>query len=147
MRQKNTLISDKHGTLNLAVNTIKNLHDLWQMRRLIRNKVNMLLPSNAKRKLLRSHPGTRHFPLFQTAQTGSAAHPASNSIGTEVLSWGKAAGREVEHSPRTSTEVKNEWSYISTSQYVFMAQTGITSTFYSKNTQISTSFRSRNSFK
>jgi len=42
-----------------------------------------------------------------------------------VLSWGKAAGREVDRSPPSSAVARNEWSYISTSQYVFMAQTGI----------------------
>jgi len=52
------------------------------MRRLIPNTVNRQLPSNAKQKLLRLHPETRHFSPFHTAQTGSVAHPASYSIGT-----------------------------------------------------------------
>jgi hypothetical protein len=30
-------------------------------------------------------------------------------------------GREADHSPPSSTENKNAWSYTSTSQYVFMA--------------------------
>jgi hypothetical protein len=33
----------------------------------------------------------------------------------------KQPGREADHSPPSSTEVKNAWSYTSTSQYVFMA--------------------------
>jgi hypothetical protein len=33
----------------------------------------------------------------------------------------KRLGREADHSPQSSTEVKNEWSYTSTPQYVFMA--------------------------
>jgi hypothetical protein len=39
-----------------------------------------------------------------------------------ALSLGvKRPGREVNHSPPSSAEVKNEWSYTSTSQYVSMA--------------------------
>jgi hypothetical protein len=34
---------------------------------------------------------------------------------------GKAAGGEADHSPPSSAEVKNAWSYTSTPQYVFMA--------------------------
>jgi hypothetical protein len=33
----------------------------------------------------------------------------------------KRSGRESDHSPPSSAEVKNAWSYTSTSQYVFMA--------------------------
>jgi len=32
----------------------------------------------------------------------------------------KRPGREVDHSPPSSAEVKNEWSYTSTPQYAFM---------------------------
>jgi hypothetical protein len=32
----------------------------------------------------------------------------------------KLPGREADHSPLSSAEVKNEWSYTSTPQYVFM---------------------------
>jgi hypothetical protein len=33
----------------------------------------------------------------------------------------KLPGREADHSPPSSAEVKNAWSYISTPQYVFIA--------------------------
>jgi hypothetical protein len=33
----------------------------------------------------------------------------------------KRPGREADHSPPPSAEVKNAWSYISTPQYAFMA--------------------------
>jgi len=33
----------------------------------------------------------------------------------------KRPGREADHSPPSSAEVKNAWSYTSTPQYVFMA--------------------------
>jgi hypothetical protein len=33
----------------------------------------------------------------------------------------KLPGREADHSPPFSAEVKNEWNYTSTPQYVFMA--------------------------
>jgi hypothetical protein len=35
--------------------------------------------------------------------------------------WVKRPGREADQSPPSSTEVKNEWSYNSTSPYVFIA--------------------------
>jgi hypothetical protein len=38
-----------------------------------------------------------------------------------ALSFGvKWPGREADHSPPSSAEVKNEWSYASTPQYIFM---------------------------
>jgi hypothetical protein len=40
----------------------------------------------------------------------------------EALSLGlKRQGHETDHSPPSSAEVKNAWSYTSTPQYVFMA--------------------------
>jgi len=39
------------------------------------------------------------------------------SLGPEV----KRSGREADHSPPSSAEVKNAWSYTATPQYVFMA--------------------------
>jgi len=33
----------------------------------------------------------------------------------------KRPGREADHSPPSSSEVKNGWNYVSTPQYVFMA--------------------------
>jgi hypothetical protein len=33
----------------------------------------------------------------------------------------KRPGREADHSPQSSAEVNNTWSYTSTHQYVFMA--------------------------
>jgi hypothetical protein len=38
----------------------------------------------------------------------------------------KRPGREADHSPPSSAEVKNAWSYTSTPQYVFMASRLIT---------------------
>jgi hypothetical protein len=34
----------------------------------------------------------KNFSLLQNVQTSSEAHPASCSVSTVVLSWGKAAG-------------------------------------------------------
>jgi hypothetical protein len=51
----------------------------------------------------------------KTVQTGSGAHPASYSVGTDALSpCVKWPGREVDHIPTSSTDLKNEWSYTST---------------------------------
>jgi len=35
----------------------------------------------------------------------------------------KCPGREADHSPASSAEIKNVWSYTSTPQYAFMAST------------------------
>jgi hypothetical protein len=37
------------------------------------------------------------------------------------LTGGEAAGREADHSPPSSAEAKNAWSYTFTPQYAFMA--------------------------
>jgi hypothetical protein len=45
--------------------------------------------------------------LLPNVQTSSAAHPASYSVGTGVLSRGvKQQEREVNHSPSSSTKTK-----------------------------------------
>jgi len=52
-------------------------------------------------------------PLFyflQDVQTSSEAYPASYSVGTGILSVGKMARCEVDHSSPSSAKVKNEWS-------------------------------------
>jgi hypothetical protein len=62
------------------------------------------------------------FTLHHNVQTGSGAHPASYPMSTGVLSWGvKWPGREANHSPPSSTETKNVWSYTSTPTYVWTA--------------------------
>jgi len=50
-------------------------------------------------------------------QTGSGADLATYPMGT----GGEAAGREGDHSPPSSAEAKNAWSYTSTPQHVFMS--------------------------
>jgi hypothetical protein len=56
----------------------------------------------------------RDLSLLQNVQTVSGAHRVSYSMSTGVLSPGaKRPGREVNHSPPSSAEVKNEWSYSS----------------------------------
>jgi hypothetical protein len=47
-------------------------------------------------------------------------HPIQWVPGTLSL-WVKRPGREADHSPPSSAEVKNAWSYTSTLHYVFMA--------------------------
>jgi hypothetical protein len=49
-------------------------------------------------------------------QNGSGAHPVSYPMGTGgALSLGvKRPGREADHSPPSSAEVKNAWNYTST---------------------------------
>jgi hypothetical protein len=56
-------------------------------------------------------------------QTGSGAHPASYPRVPGALSSGvKRPGREADHSPPSSPEIKNAWSYTSIPQYVFMTR-------------------------
>jgi hypothetical protein len=53
--------------------------------------------------------------LLQIVQTGSEVHSTSYPVGTGALSPRvKRSGREVEHSPPTSAEVKKMWIYTST---------------------------------
>jgi hypothetical protein len=61
--------------------------------------------------------------LFTTASR-TALGPTQPPIQwvSGALSLGvKRPGREADHSPPSSTEVKNAWNYISTPQYAFMA--------------------------
>ena len=55
---------------------------------------------------------SRYFSFHLKSQTGPGAHPASYSVGAEGSSLEvKRQGYEVDQSPPTSVEVKNEWSY------------------------------------
>jgi hypothetical protein len=57
--------------------------------------------------------GAGNFSLHHLVQNSSGAHSASYPPG--ALSLGiKRPGREADHSPPSSAEVKNAWSYTST---------------------------------
>jgi hypothetical protein len=60
--------------------------------------------------------GAGNFSLHHRVQNGSGAQwlPGALSLGINV------PGREADHSPPSSAEVKNEWSYTSTPQHSFM---------------------------
>jgi hypothetical protein len=66
---------------------------------------------------IRLPAGAGNFFLHHRVQNSSGAHSASYPMGT----GGSFPGGKADHSPPSSAEVKNEWSYISTPQYVFMA--------------------------
>jgi hypothetical protein len=52
---------------------------------------------------------------------GSGAHPASYPMGTEgPFPGGKRQGREADHSPPASAEVKKMWIYTTTPPYAFI---------------------------
>jgi hypothetical protein len=57
-----------------------------------------------------------NFSLLHRIQTESEAYPASYPMGTGgAISLGvKRPGREADHSPPSSTDVKNAWRYTST---------------------------------
>jgi hypothetical protein len=59
---------------------------------------------------VRSPTGAEDFSSSPCVQTGSGAHPASYSMGTGgSFPRGKARpGRDADHSPPSSAEVKNE---------------------------------------
>jgi len=60
--------------------------------------------------------------LPHRVETGSGTYPASYPMGTRGSFPGvKAAEREADHSPPSSTKVKNTWRYTVTPQYAFMA--------------------------
>jgi hypothetical protein len=64
----------------------------------------------------------KDFSLLHVVQTGSEAHPASCPMSTGGSIPGvKRQGREADHSPPASAEVKKTWVYTSTPPYVFMA--------------------------
>jgi hypothetical protein len=62
------------------------------------------------------------FSLHHVVKTGSRAHPASYVMGIEGYFSGriKQPGREADHSPPTSVEIKNTWIYTPTPAYDFM---------------------------
>jgi hypothetical protein len=51
------------------------------------------------------------FSLLHVVQIGSGAHPASYTMDTGGV---KRPGRDADHSPATSAEVKKTWIYTST---------------------------------
>jgi hypothetical protein len=65
---------------------------------------------------------SQEFSLLHIVQTGSGVHPTSYKMGTGGSFSGiKRQGREADHSPPTSAEVKKMWMYTSIPSYVFMA--------------------------
>ena len=62
-----------------------------------------------------SPTGSTNFSFLLKTQTGPGAQPASYSMGAEGSSLEVTRqGYEVDQSPPTSVEVKNEWSYTAT---------------------------------
>jgi hypothetical protein len=68
-------------------------------------------------------PVGQEFSLLHVLQTDSVAHPASyiQWVPGALSSGVKRSGREADHSPPTSAEIKKMWIYTSTTPYVFMA--------------------------
>jgi hypothetical protein len=66
--------------------------------------------------------GGRDFSLHHSTETSSGTRPASSPVGAEVSSPGvEQPEHEADPLPPFSAEVKNVWSYITTSLCVFMA--------------------------
>jgi hypothetical protein len=62
-----------------------------------------------------------YFTTVSRLALGPTQPPIQWVPGTVSLGV-KPPRREANHSPPSSTEVKNEWSYTSTLQYIFMAR-------------------------
>jgi hypothetical protein len=66
------------------------------------------------------HPVASRYTDWDISSSG--VHPTSYKMGTEGSFPGlKRQGREADHSPPTSAEVKKMWIYTSTPLYVFIA--------------------------
>jgi hypothetical protein len=62
----------------------------------------------------------KNFYVLHVVQIGSGAQSASYPMGTGSSSPGiKQSGREADHSPPTSAEVKKMWIYISIPPYTY----------------------------
>jgi hypothetical protein len=70
-----------------------------------------------------SSPGrVKTFSILHIVKTDSGVRPTTYKMGTGgSFSRVKRQGRETDHSPPTSAEVKKMWNYTSTPLYVFMA--------------------------
>jgi hypothetical protein len=56
--------------------------------------------------------GAGNFSLHHSVQTGSGFHQASYPMGTRASFLGvERQGREADHSPLSSADVKNVWGY------------------------------------
>jgi hypothetical protein len=58
---------------------------------------------------------------LHVVQTGYGAQPPIQWVPGTLSPGVKRPGREADHLPPTSAEVKNTWMYTSTPPYVFMA--------------------------
>jgi len=69
--------------------------------------------------------GVMEFFLFQALEVVSGADSASYLVGTGAsFRWVNRPGRGVDHSPQSSPELKNEWSYSSAPTYAIMLWIG-----------------------
>jgi hypothetical protein len=59
---------------------------------------------------------------LHVVQSSSGVHPTSYPMGAWDSFLGGKAGREADHSPPGSAEVKKMWIYTSTSSYALMVQ-------------------------
>ena len=61
--------------------------------------------------------GSKHIYFLHDVQIASDTHLTSHSDGTRLL---PGPGREVDHSSPSSAEIKNQSSYISSQQILFL---------------------------
>jgi hypothetical protein len=73
----------------------------------------------AERPKFDSRQGAENFTLRHRVQTESGVHITFYTTGTGGSFAGDKVGREADHSLLPNFEVKNAWSYTSTSLYVF----------------------------
>jgi hypothetical protein len=88
---------------------------------------------------IRSPAEAKNFSSSLCVQTGSQANPALHSTGGGVPGGHERPGREADHSPPSSAEVKNGWqlyllSYLATT---LRKGTALLFTFYALNENLS----------
>jgi hypothetical protein len=81
--------------------------------------VNTLSDFNARRPFIRSSIPSRLQEIFLFC-TASRPDLVSTQLYIQWILGAISFGREADHSPPSSAEARNEWSYTSTPSYIFM---------------------------
>jgi hypothetical protein len=106
----------------ISYKTRYELHDIWRHPTFILSNSLPLKTQACYPRELVTREQQWHNLVQNTEMFGPGTHPAPYPVGTGGSFLGvKQSGREANHSPPSSAEVKNECSYTSTPQYVVMA--------------------------
>jgi hypothetical protein len=103
------------GDFTLSAYCCISLHPLWPVNQPNAHVYEVALTTpGARRSGVLISAGVRYFSLLQNVKARSGDHPGS-STGTEINIPGVNRPEcKVDHSPRSSAEIKNGWTYTST---------------------------------